>query len=306
MEDQNQHEQPQVDDKPVNPEVPQTDENDAAQKAAVDEAEEKKPSEPPVVKGAGANPNDFSFSSDDENKDGSHRKKKAADRKEDWDRKSDTEKQAGDEAEREREKSRSQERPTDRAERRRASEDKSDDGVNGRNNHHEDDADQGYGGDTRGSNRRDRDRAGRRDRDWDSNRSHRDRGSQRVRVPSFKAPQMTLREFENYQDGRFQRYEIREAYNDYLALYAKEATYNFYRTHRNYPWFIERYDPCEIYKQKLVLKKYCQYQATQFKQVVVEQMHADPASDYFKLSLTQQGTYDYNALVDGEGREIEL
>ena len=31
-----------------------------------------------------------------------------------------------------------------------------------------------------------------------------------------------MREFENYQDGKFPRGALRDAYNDYLALYHKE------------------------------------------------------------------------------------
>ena len=252
MDDQNVQ-QPQVDDKPVNPEVPPVDAADAEQKPAA-EPEEKKASEPAAT--GAANPNDFSFSSDEE-KEGRRKKKANAEKRDD----EANDKQAGDEAEREREKSRSQERK-DRADRRRSDDERSPDEGNGRNSRHDDDADQGYGGDGYQGSRRDRerDRGGRRDRDWEGG-SRRDRGSQKVRVPSFKQPQMTLREFENYQDGRFSRYEIREAYNDYLALYAKEFQYNFYRKHRNEPWFVERYDPCEIYKQKVVLKQYCQYQA---------------------------------------------
>ena len=89
----------------------------------------------------------------------------------------------------------------------------------------------------------------------DRRRDNRPRG--KPRFPSFKGPQMTLREFENYQDGRFQRYELRDAYNDYVTAYGREFQYQFYRKHRNDPWFIERYDPAEIYRQKDVLKKYC-------------------------------------------------
>lgn len=66
---------------------------------------------------------------------------------------------------------------------------------------------------------------------------------------------MTLREFENYQDGKFARGELRDAFNDYLALHNKESQYDFYRRHRNEPWFVERYDPSAIYKVKEVLKK---------------------------------------------------
>ena len=35
-------------------------------------------------------------------------------------------------------------------------------------------------------------------------------------------------------------------------------------------------------------------------------MKDEPSSDYFKLSLVQQSSYDYNQLMDDQGKEIEL
>lgn len=62
-------------------------------------------------------------------------------------------------------------------------------------------------------------RKGRRDRDRNDGHSGA-RG--RIRFPSLRAPQMSMREFENYQDGKFPRGDLRDAYNEYLALYHRE------------------------------------------------------------------------------------
>jgi len=61
----------------------------------------------------------------------------------------------------------------------------------------------------------------------------------------------TKKEFENYQDSRINRDEVNEAYNDYVAKYKREQEYEFYREHKTDPWFVEKYDPSEVYKWKL-------------------------------------------------------
>lgn len=57
-------------------------------------------------------------------------------------------------------------------------------------------------------------------------RGARDRGDgrrrQRIRLPSFSRPMMTRKDFENYQDSRVDKYEMTEAYNDYVSKYKRE------------------------------------------------------------------------------------
>lgn len=43
-----------------------------------------------------------------------------------------------------------------------------------------------------------------------------------------------------------------EAYNDYVAEYKKDQEYKFYKEHKSEPWFVERYEPSQIYHWKLV------------------------------------------------------
>jgi hypothetical protein len=144
-------------------------------------------------------------------------------------------------------------------------------------------------------------REGRRDRDRHDGHSR----SGKIRFPSLRSPQMTYREFENYQDGKFSRHDLREAFNDYLALYNKEFQYDFYRRHRNEPWFAERYDPSAQFKLKEVLKKHAQRLSESF-QAQIEAMSKDSDAELHKLCLTQQEPYDYNLLTDGDGKEVEL
>lgn len=63
---------------------------------------------------------------------------------------------------------------------------------------------------------------------------------------------MTKRDFDDYQDTRLDRQDVSDGYNRYVTEYKKDQEYQFYRDHRSDPWFIERYDPSEMYKWKLI------------------------------------------------------
>ena len=63
---------------------------------------------------------------------------------------------------------------------------------------------------------------------------------------------MTKKDFENFQDSRLDRQEVHEGYNNYVVEYKKEQEYDFYREHRNDPWFNEKYDLTEMYKWKSI------------------------------------------------------
>jgi hypothetical protein len=52
---------------------------------------------------------------------------------------------------------------------------------------------------------------------------------------------------------------MNEAYNDYVAKYKRDQEYEFYREHRLDPWFIEKYDPSEVFKWKLTQKDLATY-----------------------------------------------
>ena len=59
-----------------------------------------------------------------------------------------------------------------------------------------------------------RNRDNRRDKD---RRDKPARSSQKIRFPSFNKPMFTKKDFETYQDIKFDKFEIQDAYNDYVA-----------------------------------------------------------------------------------------
>lgn len=63
---------------------------------------------------------------------------------------------------------------------------------------------------------------------------------------------MTKKDFENMQDSRLDRQEVHDSYNKYVQDYKKEQELDFYHDHKSDPWFIEKYDPSEIFKWKQV------------------------------------------------------
>ena len=69
-------------------------------------------------------------------------------------------------------------------------------------------------------------------------------------LPSFRDRFFTRKDFELYQSARFDKNELNEAYNDYKTEYNKEQEYEFYKEHKSEPWFIERYDPSQIFHWK--------------------------------------------------------
>jgi len=93
---------------------------------------------------------------------------------------------------------------------------------------------------------------------FDGYRGGRDsRRPRKIAFPSFNKPLMTKKDFENYQDSRFDRQEVQDGYNDYVAKYKREQEYDFYREHRTDPWFVERYDPSEVFKWKQIQNQLC-------------------------------------------------
>lgn len=86
----------------------------------------------------------------------------------------------------------------------------------------------------------------------------------KIEFPSFQRPMYNRKDFELYQESKFDQQSIYEAYNDYMNEYKRYQEQTFYKNHRNDPWFIEKYDPCEMYKQKQNLKHLSQYQARLF------------------------------------------
>jgi formylmethanofuran dehydrogenase subunit E len=67
-----------------------------------------------------------------------------------------------------------------------------------------------------------------------------------------------------YQSSRFDRNELAEAYNDYVAEYKKDQEYEFYKEHKSEPWFVEKYDPSQIYIWKMVQIELAKIQAKNF------------------------------------------
>ena len=74
----------------------------------------------------------------------------------------------------------------------------------------------------------------------------------RFEYPPFHKHLFTKKDFENYQNYnlQFDKTELNEAYDDYLSLYKKDQEREFYHEHKTDPWFVERYDPVEIFKWK--------------------------------------------------------
>ena len=110
---------------------------------------------------------------------------------------------------------------------------------------------------------------------------------------------MNRKEFENYQDSRLDRSEVQEAYNNYVTQYKKEQEYEFYREHRTDPWFIEKYDPSEQYKWKVMQQSMCQYLSVEYSKCVI-----DHIEDYKSIRFEQDPNFDYNQLVNELGVQI--
>ena len=88
----------------------------------------------------------------------------------------------------------------------------------------------------------------------------------------------TRKDFEYYQQQKFDRQQLYDAYNEYSVEYKHFQEQAFYKHHRNDPWFIEKYDPVEIYKQKLNQRKLSQYQSKLFMDNVVQSLDDDDSS----------------------------
>ena len=79
---------------------------------------------------------------------------------------------------------------------------------------------------------------------------------------------VTKKKFEMMQDSRMHPAELADGYNEYISEYKREQDYEFYKTHKSDPWFTERYDPSEIFNQKLVQQKHSQFLAQRFEKDV--------------------------------------
>lgn len=112
---------------------------------------------------------------------------------------------------------------------------------------------------------------------------------------------MTKKEFENFQDSRADRHDIHEAYMDYVNQYKKAQEQDFYHDHRTDPWFIERYDPSEIYKWKLVQHDHSKLLGEQYIKDVL-----DNIKDYAEIKLEQDPTFDYIQNQDASGKESNI
>jgi hypothetical protein len=61
----------------------------------------------------------------------------------------------------------------------------------------------------------------------------------------------TKKEFEQYQhSSSIDKIELNEVYDEYIALYKKEQEREFYNQHKHEHWFIEKYNPEDVFKFK--------------------------------------------------------
>ena len=61
----------------------------------------------------------------------------------------------------------------------------------------------------------------------------------------------SYKDFENFQPERLERNHLKEAYSEYVAQYKKDHEHQFYRDHKHDHWFLEKYDPSQIYFWKM-------------------------------------------------------
>lgn len=120
-------------------------------------------------------------------------------------------------------------------------------------------------------------------------------------MPSFSKAMVTKKDFELMQDSRIHPAEVADGYNDYVSKYKREQDYEFYQNHKNDPWFIERYDPSEIYNQKLHQQKHAQFLAKRFEKEVLSE-----GSPAFEINLNSDKSVDYNQCLAEDGKELAL
>ena len=77
-----------------------------------------------------------------------------------------------------------------------------------------------------------------------------DRRRHRIQYPPLRDRLYTRKDFDQYQTSRFDKQELTDSYNDYVQLYKKDQENDFYQDHKSEPWFIERYNPSQIYHWK--------------------------------------------------------
>lgn len=77
-----------------------------------------------------------------------------------------------------------------------------------------------------------------------------------VRIPSLSEPFMNRKDFDEYQGCRIEKEEFNRAYSEYVHKFKKNQNFEFYRDHKHHPWFIEKYDPSEIFKWNSYRVKY--------------------------------------------------
>lgn len=148
-----------------------------------------------------------------------------------------------------------------------------------------------------------------RDKSRGNDRDRGDRGSYRrpkkIQLPSFRDRLYTRKDFELYQSSRFDRNELADAYNDYVAEYKKDQEYEFYKEHKHEAWFVERYDPSQIFHWKIEQIGLSRIQSVNFEKNVIESLNGED-SEYLALKLEQDPSYDYNLLQTNEGVDILL